>query len=238
MSNAIQQTFKRPRVFLPVIHPVCETIALSSIQIAVDAEADGIWLINQGMSTPELLAFIHTVNRLFPKLWIGVNLLGTPPDKMIGCIKDLPVGGIWSDNAGINEYNDEQPDGVEFRLARAQRGWKGLYFGGVAFKYQREVQDHLLPVAARKAAPWMDVITSSGPGTGFAASVEKVKALREGAGEHPMALSSGVSPENIDSFLPYVDAYLVASEIETEKYSGILVPERTALLSQKIHAWS
>ena len=35
--------------------------------------------------------------------------------------------------------------------------------------------------------------------------------------------------------LPYVDAYLVASEIETEKYSGILVPERTHLLSQKIH---
>ena len=236
--NTIQQTFNRARVFLPVIHPVSETIALRSIQTAVEVEADGIWLINQGMSTPELLTFIPTVNRLFPKLWIGVNLLGTPPDKMIGCIKDLPVGGIWSDNAGINEYNDEQPDGVEFRLARAQWGWKGLYFGGVAFKYQREVQDHLLPVAARKAAPWMDVIASSGPGTGFAASVDKVKALREGASDHPIALSSGVSPENIDSFLPYVDAYLVASEIETAKYSGILVPERTTLLSQKIHAWS
>lgn len=237
IKNSIQQTFNRSRVFLPVIHPVSEAIALRSIQTAVEAEADGIWLINQGMRTPELLAFIPTVNRLFPKLWIGVNLLGTPPDKMIGCIKDLPVGGIWSDNAGINEYNDEQPDGVEFRSAREQRGWKGLYFGGVAFKYQREVQDHMLPVAAQKAAPWMDVITSSGPGTGYAASVEKAKALREGAGEHPLALSSGVSPENIDGFLPYVDAYLVASEIETEKYSGILVPERTHLLSQKIHTY-
>jgi hypothetical protein len=37
--------------------------------------------------------------------------------------------------------------------------------------------------------------------------------------------------------LPYVDAYLVASAIETEEYSAILVPERTTLLSQKIHAY-
>jgi hypothetical protein len=226
-ENVILRTFHRSRVFLPVIHPVSEDIALNSIQTAVEAEADGIWLINQGMRTPEVLAFIPVVNRLFPKLWIGVNLLGTPPDKMIGCIKDLPVGGIWSDNAGINEYNDEQPDGIEFRDARDQWGWKGLYFGGVAFKYQGEVQNHMLPVAAQKAAPWMDVITSSGRGTGYAAPIEKVKALREGAGDHPMALSSGVSPENIHGFLPYVDAYLVASEIETEKYSGILVPQRT-----------
>lgn len=239
MFNTIQQTFNRSRVFLPVIHPVSESIALSSIQTAVEAEADGIWLINQmGMRSPdELLAFIPQVHRFFPNLWIGVNLLGTPPDKMIGCIKDLPVGGIWSDNAKIDEYNDEQPDGIAFREAREKWGWKGLYFGGVAFKYQSEVPDHLLPVAARKAAPWMDVITSSGPKTGVAAPVEKAIALREGAGDHPIALSSGVSPENIDGFLPYVDAYLVASAIETEEYSGILVPERTTLLSQKIHAY-
>jgi len=238
MLNAIQQTFKRPRVFLPVIHPVSEAIALSSIQTAVEAEADGIWLINQGMRTPELLAFIPKVNRLFPKLWIGVNLLGTPPDQMIGCIKDLPVWGIWCDNAGINEWQDRQVDGEEFRDARKLHNWKGLYFGGVAFKYQREVQDNMLPVAAQKATAWMDVITSSGPGTGYAAPTEKAKALRAGAGEHAIALASGVSPENIEGFLPYVDAYLVASEIETEKYSGILVPERTKLLAEKIHNWN
>ena len=84
----------------------------------------------------------------------------------------------------------------------------------------------------------MDVITSSGPGTGYAATVEKAKALRSGASGHPLALASGVSPENVDGFLPYVDAYLVASEIETAKYSGILVPERTKLLAERIHAWN
>jgi hypothetical protein len=51
-------------------------------------------------------------------------------------------------------------------------------------------------------------------------------------------LASGVSPENVSGFLPYVDAYLVASEIETEKYSGILVPERTRSLADRIHEWN
>lgn len=48
MCNKIKQTFNRSRVFLPVIHPVSKSIALRSIQIAVEAEADGdgIWLIN------------------------------------------------------------------------------------------------------------------------------------------------------------------------------------------------
>ena len=118
-----------------------------------------------------------------------------------------------------------------------RHGWAGLYFGGVAFKYQRTVPDSLLPDAARQATPWVDVITSSGPGTGYAASVEKAKALRSGAGRHPVALASGVSPENVAGFLPYVDAYLVASEIETAKYSGVLVPERTKRLAERIHGW-
>jgi hypothetical protein len=237
-ENAVKRVFGRERVFLPVIHPVSRQIALNSIDVAVHAGADGIWLINQGMHTTQLLAFIPEVSKLHKELWIGVNFLGTDPEDVIELIANLPVGGIWSDNARINETSDRQPAGERFKKARERAGWKGLYFGGVAFKGQREVPDRLLHDAARKAAPWMDVITSSGPATGIPAPYDKAEALRSGAGAHPMALASGVSPENVEGFLPYVDAYLVASEIETAKYSGILVPERTKLLSDKIHNWN
>ena len=236
-ENALTRVFRRTRVFLPVIHPGSKKTALDSIWTAVESRADGIFLINQGMSATQVLEFIPEVHRLYEHLWIGVNLLGSRPEKVIGLVADLPVGGIWSDDAGIDERLDAQPAGERFRAARERYGWKGLYFGGVAFKYQREIADALLPDAARKAAPWMDVITSSGPGTGYAATVEKARALRSGAETHPLALASGVSPENVDGFLPYVDAYLVASEIETAKYSGILVPERTKLLAERIHGW-
>ena len=235
-ENVLQRVFRQSRVFLPVIHPTSKETALGSIQTAVEAGADGIFIINQGMSTSQVLAFIPEIHRQYPSLWIGVNLLGTEPEEVIGLVANLPVGGIWSDNAGIDERSkNAQPAGERFRQARQRSGWTGLYFGGVAFKYQREVPAALLPDAARNARPWIDVITSSGPGTGYAASVEKAKALRAGADVHPLALASGVSPENVAGFLPYVDAYLVASEIETEKYSGILVPERTQLLAARIH---
>lgn len=234
-DNALQRVFRRSRVFLPVIHPTTKETALGSIQTAVESGADGIFLINQGMSTSQVLNFIPKLHLRHHSLWIGVNLLGTEPEEVISLVADLPVGGIWSDNADIDERSNAQPAGERFRQARRRSGWAGLYFGGVAFKYQRNVPDALLPDAARNASPWMDVITSSGPGTGCAASVEKAKALRDGAVTHPLALASGVSPENVAGFLPYVDAYLVASEIETAKYSGILVPERAKLLADRIH---
>lgn len=237
-SSALSRVFQRSRVFLPVIHPVSRRTAMESIDTAVDSGADGIFLINQGMTTSQVLSFIKEAHEAHEGLWIGVNLLGTTPEDVIGLIADLPVGGIWSDNAEIDEVADAQPAGERFQQAREKHGWRGLYFGGVAFKYQRQVPDSLLPHAARNSTPWMDVITSSGPGTGDAASVDKAKALRSGAGRHPLALASGVSPENVAGFLPYVDAYLVASEIETARYSGVLVPERTKLLARRIHEWN
>lgn len=236
-QNVLQRIFRRLRVFLPVIHPISKVNALNSIRTAIESDADGIFLINQGMSISQILDFIPQVHRLYPDLWIGVNFLGLKPEKVIELIVNLPVSGIWSDNADIDEKSDTQLAGERFQNVRQKTNWQGLYFGGVAFKYQRKVPILLLPDAANKASTWMDIITSSGPGTGYAASVKRVKALRKGAGTHPLALASGISPENVAKFLPYIDVYLVASAIETAKYSGILVPERTKLLSEKIHNW-
>ena len=67
--------------------------------------------------------------------------------------------------------------------------------------------------------------------------LDKAKFLRAGAGSHPIALASGISPENVSQYLPYVDAYLVASSIETEENSGIFVPERAKLLANMIHGY-
>ena len=146
--------------------------------------------------------------------------------------------GIWSDNAQVNEHLEQQVAPEDFRRVRLEAQWPGLYFGGVAFKYQRPVADEDLPIAADKARPFMDVITTSGDGTGISAPVNKVRAMRLGCGSHPMGLASGVDPENVQDFLPYVDAFLVATGIETAKYSGILVPEKTKSLVDTVHNWT
>lgn len=95
-KNALQQVFRRSRVFLPVIHPGTKKSALQSIDTAVRSGADGIFLINQGMSSAQVLDFIPQVYQRHPNLWIGVNLLGTEPEEVIGLVAGLPVGGDWS----------------------------------------------------------------------------------------------------------------------------------------------
>ena len=236
--NALERVFGRTKVVLPVIHPITESIALSSIATAVECGADGIFLIDQGMSVTDLLCFIPKVHSLFPDLWIGVNFLGRYLNDTFYLVRNMPVKGIWSDNAQVNEHLEQQVAPEDFRRVRLEAQWPGLYFGGVAFKYQRPVADEDLPIAADKARPFMDVITTSGDGTGISAPVNKVRAMRLGCGAHPMGLASGVDPENVLDFLPYVDAFLVATGIETAKYSGILVPEKTKSLVEAVHNWA
>lgn len=86
-----------------------------------------------------------------------------------------------------------------------------LYFGGVAFKYQRHVED--FESACRVATRYMDVVTTSGPGTGHAAEVEKIRRMKAALGVIPLAIASGVTPENVADYLPHADCFLVATGI-------------------------
>jgi predicted TIM-barrel enzyme len=59
----------------------------------------------------------------------------------------------------------------------------------------------------------MDVITTSGPGTGKPPTVEKIKEIRSYIGAKPMAIASGINSENKKLFENLVDYYLVASSL-------------------------
>jgi hypothetical protein len=237
MVSALQRVFKRSRVFLPVVHPISKDLCLKAVETALDCHADGIFLVNEGLDAWELLDLIPEIHHKFDSPWIGVNLIGFEPETVLGLTSGLPVAGIWSDNAGIIESQSTQPAAERFLQARQDNAWEGLFFGGVAMKYQRTVSEDNLAAASRKACSFMDVLTSSGAETGIAPSLDKVIRLREGAGSHALALASGISPENVSHFLHLVNAFLVASSIETEPNSGIFVPERVKLLADMIHGY-
>lgn len=234
-QNALEIVFGRPKVFLPVVKPRSRAVALQSIQTAIDSGADGVFVTNDRIDEFELLDFIPQIQKRFGSIWIGVNMIGYSPVSVLDLIKAIPVDGIWSDNAGIDEMSTAQPAGELFRQARLDLNWKGLYFGGIDFKYQRPISLGLLPRAAQNAVPYMDVLTTSGLETGSAPSIDKVAALRLGAQSHPIALASGITPCNVIDYLPIADCFIVASSIET-KSSG-LNPEGTKLLSRIIHSW-
>lgn len=236
MANRVKEVFGREHVLLPVVHPVDRAKALVAVDVAVRGGGDGIFLINQGLNEKEVLALINEVRARHPRLWIGLNLLGRSPAEALRIALEScgRIDGIWSDNAGIDERTEAQPAARAFVEQRERLGWQGLYFGGVAFKYQREVPEAQLGRAAALAASYMDVVCTSGPGTGHAAAPEKPTAMRKGAPDVAIALASGVTTENVGAFLPYVSAFLVGTGIEREL--GVLEPAEVERLAAAIHA--
>jgi len=228
--NRIREVFGVARVVLPVVHPVSFADAMASVDVAHAAGVKGVFTINQGMSSAEVLQLVLAIRQKYPSLWVGVNLLGHSPaemlaDGLVAC--EGRIDGLWSDNAHVDERAEQQPRAAEFVAAR--RDWKGLYFGGVAFKYQREVADADLGRATKLASSFMDVVCTSGLGTGHAADANKVIAMRNGvSADVAIALASGVTAENVHEYLPYVDAYLVGTGIEARL--GVLDPNKLGAL--------
>lgn len=212
MSRSFREVFSQRHVVLPVIHIESSSQAIRNSAIARDCRCDGVFLINHGVSQPELLHIHRAVSEEFPDLWVGINSLGSDPERLFREI-GTSVRGVWTDNAGIEEQTPIQQTPRRIARTIASAGWPGLYFGGVAFKYQREVRD--LARAAKVATEFMDVVTTSGPGTGLAAALDKVRTMKQAIGERPLAVASGITPDNVAAYLPWVDAYLVATGISS-----------------------
>ncbi len=112
------------------------------------------------------------------------------------------VDGLWVDDAYIYEELGYKNQGYAKDILDTiyNTGWKGLYFGGVAFKYKKEVRD--LVKTTEIACKYMDVITTSGIGTGIAPEVKKIKVMSEIVHKNhkKLAIASGISSKNINSY--------------------------------------
>lgn len=190
MSARFRQVFSNRHVILPVIHVEHREQAVRNTVLARDLGCDGAFLINHAVSHDELLEAHAAVVASLPGFWVGINSLGQDVSRLFALGN---VDGIWVDNAGIDERQIDQPYARGVWESRDSHGWKGLYFGGVAFKYQRPVT--ALDDAARIASQYMDVVTTSGPGTGSAAAVAKIQRMKAALGEFPLAIASGITPE-------------------------------------------
>lgn len=234
--NRIQEVFGSCPVLLPVVHPVGHREALEAVRIACSFGLRGVFLIDQIMHEHDVLALVREIRDLHPGLWVGVNLLSHAPAEAL--VMALGGGngidGLWSDNAGIDEHSAVHPEAAALVTARREARWEGLYFGGLAFKYQRQVAAVDLERAAGMARPYMDVVCTSGPGTGVAAEVGKVQELRKGLGEHALALASGITPQNVQIYMPYVQAFLIGTGIE--KSFGVLDPRKIDSLLRAMEA--
>ncbi|MCK9446457.1 hypothetical protein M0Q50_06160 [bacterium] len=182
---------------IPVIHMLNQNQVLTNVKTCIECGIKKIFLINHQVSEEELIDCANRVKQEYTNLWIGINILGISTESAIN--KNLPFDGLWCD-ATISSEDSKK-----------YRNFKGMFFGGLSFKYQPQPKD--LKIACDDATLSTDVATTSGVGTGKAANVDKIKTIREYLGNHPMAIASGVSSENIHNYKDIVDYLLVASSI-------------------------
>jgi hypothetical protein len=181
--------------------------ALENAVTAMNCGCDGVFFISHGDMTPAELLYLSD-SGVFSRPQ-GVNLLGFPVIDAMN-MAGSRASMVWSDYT---------PSGREREVLEAERhdmSFNGLFFGGVAFKYQPQPLD--LRQAAEEVRGFVDVLTTSGDGTGYAPEVEKLAVLAEGFG-NKIAVASGVTPENVVPMLPYLSHILVSTGISKDFYT-------------------
>ncbi len=207
--------------FTTVIHVSSDAQAVEQANIAFDNGAGGIFLIDHDRYASDLIETYERVRGeiCYENKWVGVNFLDQHP-WMAFQLASTMVGldAVWSDGY----------QGLEPGVGQKNRC---MTFVGSAFKYQR----HPLDVAeeAKRVSELCDVVTTSGPGTGMAASIDKIRLMKGALGEKPLALASGVTVDNVGLFLPYVDCFLVATGISKSFHE--LDPEKVKAMAQIIN---
>ena len=220
-------------VVLPVIHVLDAGQTNRNIRVLIAEGAAGCFLINHDFGVPEFLPILRDVRAAWPGLWMGVNFLAVTGRDAFPVLGDLAREGCaldayWADDARIDESGDNG-EAREIATVLDTSGWRGLYFGGTAFKKQRPVDPAHWRDAAREAVPFMDVVTTSGIATGEEADLTKIRDFRAGIGNRPLALASGITPENARSYSD-VDAFMVATGINAPGDFYNIDPQRLAAL--------
>lgn len=226
--------FKAPGpVVLPVLHVLDTPRTLRNLRHVIAAGAPGCFLINHDFEPERFLPIIRDVRAAYPSLWLGVNFLavtGKNAFPMLGALAEdgVTVDAYWADDACIDEHGQNE-EAREIAQVYEQSGWRGLYFGGTCFKKQREIAPERYGAAAREACAFMDVVTTSGVATGQEADLGKIETFRAAIGDKPLALASGITPENAASYAD-VDCFMVATGINIPSNFYDIDPERLAAL--------
>lgn len=221
----------------PVIHVNDSKQAKENAEVAYGEGADGVFIINHFIDfvdCTKLLYIQEELNDFFGgKFPIGVNCLDVDPvDALYEFNNTITVPMLWADNAGIIENGKVQNIAEEMKEAIADTGWKGQYFGGVAFKYQAPVTD--LEEVTRIAMQYVDVVTTSGSATGVAAPIKKLETMKRVLGDKSLAIASGITVDNVLDYKDFVDIFLVSTGISKDFLT--LDPEKVKELADKIHS--
>ena len=222
----------------PVVHINSLKQGVEQAELALNCGADGVYLIDHHQNQQEdIISVFNALTDNNPNTYIGVNYLYEPSAlhtlKLLQQavkaeqMRRLP-NALWADD--VSDYINET---LEYRKSDLALS-KVRYLGGIAFKYTESYTDNHLIAAAevRLLGKYVDVVTTSGPGTGKPPSPHKIAAMKQEADflGKPLAVASGVSAENLSDYDGNIDEVLVSSSVETAPYSGVFIKSKLAEL--------
>ena len=219
-----RKVFPTGKQLFVVVHVESPDQAMQNVATAKENGADGVFLIGHRISHKELTCCYCYVRDRVPDFFVGLNYLDLDNRQSIRLVSQLQTEAVWLDDpTPIVQLRGWQQEMAAERL---------IVFGGVAFKGQRAVTDPAQ--AAREAAPYLDVVTTSGDRTGLAPTVEKIQEMKKAIGDVPLAIASGITSDNVAAYLAVgTDCFLVATGISFS--FAALDPAKVGALSKIIH---
>lgn len=206
----------------PVIHVLDVAQTSNNIEIALETGVAGIFLINHDFPIEPFLPIVRTIRERYPDLWLGLNFLAVTGEHAFPVLGKLHnegcrIDAYWADDACVDEHAtlEHQTQAIKIQQVRESCEWDGFYLGGTCFKKQREVSPEHYGLSANLATKFMDAVCTSGYATGIEAETGKIEVFREHIGEHVLALASGISPDNAQTYSD-VDCFMVATGINLE----------------------
>lgn len=194
------------RVF-PVIHYSTLPVAITNAEIAFANGCDGVFVINMDYCQSTDLKIPGVCAKLkyeFQDKKIGANFLYSNFITILADNVNI-IDMIWTDDLIPNIHDEE--------ILKYQTTKNIEIFESFAFKYKREDPDFVNTgnnIYSKNRIP-----TTSGSATGSAAPMDKMIQL---AGLPKLALASGLTPDNIHMFKPYITDALVATGISDSFY--------------------
>jgi predicted TIM-barrel enzyme len=201
-------------IVLPVVHHRDVVLTFEQVDLAMEAGADGVFLISHGGDDFDLMDIIIHLKKETPDIYVGVNFLSMyNPVEAYNVAATCGANAVWLDDAGVS--SESTTVGEKLASARQARHGREDIFASVAFKYQAYEPN---PAQAAANALRLGFIpTTSGSGTGQAPAIEKI-AFMSAATNGLLGIASGMTPENVGQYAPMLSHILVATGVSEDMH--------------------
>ncbi len=196
---------------IPVIHHMTNELSIENARICSEENAYGVFLISMTHENEDLPMLAKAIKSRYPNLKVGINLLGTEAVESVETSQIFGLDMTWSDHPIVASFGISE-EAVDIKSIL--KGTEHMFFNSVAFKYQKS--DNKPGLAAELSKKCGFIPTTSGTGTGSAANIEKVKEMKTAIGDYPLAVASGLTPDNVEQYLNYLEYGLVATGISID----------------------